>query len=1012
MSISPIRMRIVLPALCSLVATLGCGGSGDEAADTASKYRPRTAEASERDESSSEGDSDSAREPALSGRSDDRASVAGGTSGGGQSGGTSTPSGGASGGASLSGNPGGSPAGNSGGAATSPPGDTPGSAGASGSTLILPPAVSGATLDSEQYEIPEGDTNTLLAFLRRMDARARSAATVEEQVKIQEVMLAAFDRALVPGLDETLRVQMTQQKAGLLRGLASVAPDRHEATYLSLLEQLRSDPNPQVALFAVAGSIEFRLVQFRRQPDDTTFEALEREMLALVRTPGIGADIVQPIQMIVQDMFQIGERERGRRLLSTLAPVLIDSRNEDLRSVGNAFLDQLHMAQLDFDQARSAVFDDVPGAPERLVELTGQLLTERKPTPFLVEAALDAALVCEVTHRYEQAKAIYALVERLAGATDDTLAQTMAGNAARKADVRLNLIGKPLPLTGKLISGGDFDWSRYRGKVVLVAFWASSWGNSLGEFTTMVDLHQKYRDLGFEVVGVNVDDNVVVARQLLRNNPVTWENVVTDNPDRVGLDSPMAQQVGLAAAPFNLLVDRDGNIVEMHLYRFRDELERRVGTLLGVDPSLLPADPGPPGARQEGAAPADGEGAGEAPAEAAPTDPPTGTDDGMSRRVPKTEPRPEPSGWHWISVRSDGSQDPAVQDDQAEEDSTNPYLAPADASTDELVDFLLDLEDKPRSLLNRSGLVEAVVDAADRILADPAARPAHRRIAALEKLGALHRAAVDDDELQERLVAALDSVAAVDDPKVSDEVAFLRLEDETLAADESLDLAARVALLEKLKNFFTDRKLETRHLRLASASIAVVNDLSGDDPKQVAAEREVWFAAFGELFAKSKDRQLVAYGKRIAGDGASGAAAAGPAVGTPIEIAGTTHDGLPFDPAPYRGKVVVVDFWATWCGPCRKELPNVLQTHAELADRGFDVIGVSIDQDAEALTNFLAEEPLPWVTLAGAEAQQTAQTLGVRAIPTMMLLDREGKLVATAHRIGELRGEIDRLLAE
>ena len=113
-----------------------------------------------------------------------------------------------------------------------------------------------------------------------------------------------------------------------------------------------------------------------------------------------------------------------------------------------------------------------------------------------------------------------------------------------------------------------------------------------------------------------------------------------------------------------------------------------------------------------------------------------------------------------------------------------------------------------------------------------------------------------------------------------------------------------------------------------------------------------------------------------------------------------------------RDKPVLVEFWATWCGPCRAELPNLKQCYAKYHDRGFDVVGVSLDQDVDTLKQFLAEEQIPWTNLfdpgAAGWDNPLAARYGIKAIPTAMLVDRQGKVLSTTARGPEL----ERLLAQ
>lgn len=163
---------------------------------------------------------------------------------------------------------------------------------------------------------------------------------------------------------------------------------------------------------------------------------------------------------------------------------------------------------------------------------------------------------------------------------------------------------------------------------------------------------------------------------------------------------------------------------------------------------------------------------------------------------------------------------------------------------------------------------------------------------------------------------------------------------------------------------------------------------------------------FGEVLAKQTDPQLSSLGKMM-----QATARRLGLVGNEMQLTGTTVGGKPFDWKTYRGRVVLVDFWATWCGPCRAELPNVLNNYETYHDRGFDVVGISVDQDREALDKFLEANPVPWTTLHAEGGQHpAAEYYGVSAIPTTILVGRDGKVVSITARGPELTRLLEKLI--
>jgi thiol-disulfide isomerase/thioredoxin len=124
--------------------------------------------------------------------------------------------------------------------------------------------------------------------------------------------------------------------------------------------------------------------------------------------------------------------------------------------------------------------------------------------------------------------------------------------------------------------------------------------------------------------------------------------------------------------------------------------------------------------------------------------------------------------------------------------------------------------------------------------------------------------------------------------------------------------------------------------------------------------------------------------------------------------------GKPLSIANDKGKVVLIDFWATWCAPCRAELPYVLATYSKYHDKGFEIIGISLDQDQAKLTNFTKSMNMTWPQFFDGQGwgNKLAVKYGIESVPATYLLDGEGKIIGKDLRGEELQAAVAKSLAK
>jgi thiol-disulfide isomerase/thioredoxin len=338
------------------------------------------------------------------------------------------------------------------------------------------------------------------------------------------------------------------------------------------------------------------------------------------------------------------------------------------------------------------------------------------------------------------------------------------------------------------------------------------------------------------------------------------------------------------------------------------------------------------------------------------------------------------------------------------------FKIPANGA-DEIQDFMKNLaqtapegESEEDQMAFSVKALTTLVEAGDKLLAaNPSDQQAELAFAyKIEALQAL--TAMDQPDAAKKLEEAL--AAARDDKR--EQIIGLGWQSTILGAVRNwpaLDPKARQAFIDLVVN-----KVKAGPAPIDASIVQVTStQLEDRDPEAVVGLLEQVMP----IFDKSDDKEVK---KLLAEANLQGMYRRLTLLGKPMEISGTLLDGKPVDWESYRGKVVLVDFWATWCGPCRAEIPNVLEMYEAYHDKGFDVLGISLDATPEAAQKYVEENKLPWSSIfpKNEDEREWSNPLvayyGITGIPTAILVGKDGKVVNMNARGPVLGEELEKLL--
>jgi outer membrane lipoprotein-sorting protein/peroxiredoxin len=530
-------------------------------------------------------------------------------------------------------------------------------------------------------------------------------------------------------------------------------------------------------------------------------------------------------------------------------------------------------------------------------------------------------------------------------------------------DPKLVVGATPYELKAKDLNGKTHSWDEYKGKVVLLDFWATWCGPCIGELPNVLKNYATYNPKGFEIIGVSLDTDAKALENFVKTRDLKYVNLF----DNKGWDAEDGKNYGVRAIPFTLLIGKDGKIAAVNPRG--EKLEPAIKAAL----AQLPA-----GAENTGTAtPAVAATPATAPIAATPAANDAAFDPAARALLSESaKAYADLSGlsMHFVSYNENGGKTSSINGDMA-------FSRP----------------DKARTTFNMGKTGVTLVSDGSKFYMQ--GTPTSYRVNDVQPGTAIAST-----------ISGIPSIAGVPlsmlvDGKNPLDIPFPKWNSASLLEDNGVKLTLDMKngpsydfrlyldptdkLLRRVEVFITNKG--EKNTNLTSFTSIKANPQFASDTFAYSPPAGVKLAVDPPMY----DPKLVVGAK-------------------PYVLKGKDLNGKGVSWNQYKGKVVLLDFWATWCGPCIGELPNVLSAYKTYKPKGFEIVGVSLDSEKKALTDFVKTRKLTYTNLFDGKGWQNVdgKTYGVQAIPFTLLIGKDGKIAAVNPRGEKLEPAIKAALAK
>ena len=460
-----------------------------------------------------------------------------------------------------------------------------------GAPMKQPPSIPSEKLDT--LTVPDGTPVELLDFVSKLGDRA---IELENQVRqgngtpamlkpVLTAMLTACEKILADAsTTPEIRRKGIDFKAGVLSKLSQVAPEEPWTDKIrEFSKELMADKDPSIAIDGKGIQLGILIGELSKG-GSRDVEGMVNQLKVVLADEARNDTVLSIALQAVMALRSLGREDEAREVFAMITNAYLNHSDERLRGEAENMKEQMLVWELKIENKLNDLVLKRAGAEQAFVDAMTQLLQQPKPNVVALKSTIDMLPVLEQYGYYSAATTICALAQAAYQKHPVAEVQNYAKQRFEPIMRRLELVGKPLSISGKNPDGSPFDFTPYQGKVVLVAFWLTRSPQCPPELEKIRAAYEKYHAKGFEVIGVTLDQNPAAVSSFIDQLKLPWVNIT---------NMELVEQFGIEVVPYLLLTDAQGNVSRLFLRG--DELESILAATFGepapVPPAGAPATP-------------------------------------------------------------------------------------------------------------------------------------------------------------------------------------------------------------------------------------------------------------------------------------------------------------------------------------------------------------------------------------------------------------------------------------